>query len=206
MNEEKEFDIQYGYNNVDLGSEVKNQIEYTNDNIKLFKEYLIEKQEKILQWGDGEWVNEPDLVKFEYKGIECKIIRIHGYEGKDNEHLYGGHLCGYVCIPEDHKYYNVSYFDIEINAHGGLTFSDFVDGNKYWIGFDCALSHDYTPSSEHFKKTNKEMIEWKKKNPPPEGYENFGLFNPTYKNINFCIEECKSMVDQLLKEKEDDYL
>lgn len=83
--------------------------------------------------------NEKD---FEYKGYICHIRRV-GVP-------YSGHLCGYIEIPAGHKLCGVGYDDIEsyynydLPAHGGLTFSGTVDEN-YWIGFDCAHTGDLCP-------------------------------------------------------------
>lgn len=34
---------------------------------------------------------------------------------------------GYVLIPEDHPYHGISYENIRVDVHGGLTFSEIVD-------------------------------------------------------------------------------
>lgn len=74
---------------------------------------------------------------------------------------------GYVLLPYNHPFYGVHYDDIDANVHGGLTFSDYFDVerfpewvknreiggditmenyknfDKYWmIGFDTAHSGD----------------------------------------------------------------
>lgn len=56
-----------------------------------------------------------------------------------------GHRCGYVEIPTDHKYYGEDYDDIDIDVHGGWTYSEYTYNNypaeasdkSWWIGFDC---------------------------------------------------------------------
>lgn len=154
-------------------------------------------EEKREWWGDGEWCNEPDEVKFTYKGIECKVFRQAYPEPYTKElHMFGGFLCGYVRIPEDHPYQHKCYEDMAIDCHYGLTYGEVTVG--HWIGFDCAHTCDYMPSREYFKKTNESMKEFNKIFPIPEGYEDCALFHPTYKNISYCIGECKSIVEQLL--------
>jgi hypothetical protein len=71
---------------------------------------------------------------FIYSGLICKIQRA-------GELL---HLCGYVYIPEGHPLFGKGYDEIDIDVHGGLTFSERV--GKYWlIGFDCAHMGDIVP-------------------------------------------------------------
>ncbi len=153
---------------------------------------------KLKYLGYGEWVEELDDIIFEYKGFNCNISRMFLKEPCVDA-FFGGHLCGYVDLPEDHKFFEKKYDDIDVDCHGGLTFSEEKEG-KWRIGFDCAHSFDYCPSLEFFKKTNKRMLEFKKKFPLPKGYEDFSLFYPAYRNVEFCINECCSIVDQLLEE------
>ncbi len=47
-----------------------------------------------------------------------------------------GHYCGYVRLPKGHKYYGISYEDIPIDVHGGLTSSCLEDDGTWEIGFD----------------------------------------------------------------------
>lgn len=57
-----------------------------------------------------------------------------------------GHRCGYVGVPLGHPIYGKHYDDIDVNVHGGLTYSAgdnkllYPSGDKglWWIGFDCA--------------------------------------------------------------------
>ena len=158
----------------------------------MIQKHLLTEEEKLNWWGEGEWVKEPDLIEFEHQGIQCKIKRMYVQEPYSKEVcVFGGHLCGYVAIPIDHPYYQKPYDDMNIGVHGGLTFGECSD--KHWIGFDCAHLGDYTPSLEQMRKYFEkiELFTIRKK------LENFTLLNPSYKNINFCIEECKSMAEQL---------
>lgn len=54
--------------------------------------------------------------------------------------LYGA-VNGYVKIPEGHHWYGLDYDDINVDVHGGLTFSNAAG----WIGFDCLHSGDIWP-------------------------------------------------------------
>ena|ERR1017187_5301940 len=163
------------------------------------EEHKATSDEKIKWFGYGEWVEEIDFLTFKYKNYECLILRNMIEEPYAKElYMSGGHLCGYVNIPKEHKYHGKHYDDIEIDCHGSLTFFDTDKYDKYWIGFDCAHSTDYCPSIELFKKNCEEIKKFIEKFPFPKVFEKLALFNPTYKNINFCIEECKSIVDQLI--------
>lgn len=172
------------------------------DNLQEIHHYTSD--EKLKWWGYGEWVEELDEVRFVHKGIECRIIRIAGPELDENR--YGGHLCGYIKVPKDHVCYGKGYDDIEIDVHGGLTYSEIDQENHnylppegHWIGFDCVHAGDYHPSVEYMKKTMPELIEIERKS--KERLKKFGMneniFQNTYKNINYCIQECKSVVEQL---------
>lgn len=72
-----------------------------------------------------------------------------------------GYANGYVAVPKDHPYYGKSYSEIDVDVHGGLTFSsegskvvelwsniELIEGNlgnleDYWIfGFDTCHHGD----------------------------------------------------------------
>lgn len=100
---------------------------------------------------------EPDKAQWidEKSGLDCLIVRNH----------IGG-LCGYVGVPPTHKYYELSYDEVDADVHGGLTFSNFCDPSEkedtnichtgdianpkvWWLGFDCVHGGDDYPT-EHF--------------------------------------------------------
>ena len=71
------------------------------------------------------------LYNENYKGYEYIIVS------------YGTHPCCYIGMYEDDKNYNVDYSEIDLNVHGGLTYSGNlthlpVDHKKWWIGWDYA--------------------------------------------------------------------
>jgi hypothetical protein len=158
--------------------------------------HLLDSDVKLKHWGYGEWIEEPDIAEFKYNGWDCKIIRGGAWDRWNNDHLYGGHLCGYVSVPSNHPFYQKKYEDIDIECHGGLTFGECND--RHWIGFDCGHSHDYIPSIEYLKKTDPMMIEiWERHNELMKKYPDSMIWHQSYKNIDFCILECISMVNQL---------
>lgn len=77
--------------------------------------------------------------EFVVDGFRCVVVG-----------LEMGHRCGYIEIPKDHKYYGVEYDDINVDVHGGWTYSEYTynnypiesDINAWWIGFDCAHWND----------------------------------------------------------------
>lgn len=156
-----------------------------SEKIKIIsQEHKYSSDEKLKHLGYGEWIEEPDEVIFEYKGYNCIIFRIFVLQPYTKEVcFFGGHLCAYVDLPSNNKFFNKNYKDIEIVCHGGLTYSQEIHG-KWRIGFDCGHSYDYIPSIENFKKSNDEMKKFKEK-------------FPIYRNIEFCINECCIIVDQL---------
>ena len=77
------------------------------------------------------------LEQGNYKGYDYYIITL------------GTHPCCYVVLPKEHEYYKESCFDIPIECHYGLTYSesnlmDRLEEGKYWvIGWDYAHFGDY---------------------------------------------------------------
>jgi hypothetical protein len=56
-----------------------------------------------------------------------------------------GTYCGYIILPQFHRYDGVDCDDIHVDVHGGLTYSRRENG--YWvIGFDTMHYNDYIPS------------------------------------------------------------
>ena len=97
-------------------------------------------------------------------GYKCKIVM-----------QSMGHLCGYVTIPEDHRYYNVNYNNIDIHVHGGLTYSDFdEETSASEIGFDCNHRMDMNPTMA-----------------------NNGITGGTWRNEEYLEKELKHLVKQL---------
>jgi len=173
------------------------------------QEHLYSSDDKLKWWGYGEWVEEYDQAIFEHNGIECMVIRIAIQEPYSKEfHMFGGHLCGYIKVPDHHPYYGKGFdeIDLESGCNGGLTYSEIDDQNHnylhkkgHWIGFDCAHSFDITPSMEYLKKTLPSMIECEKKlqkykNLCPDSF----LWHRSYKNMSYCIQECKNIADELV--------
>lgn len=108
-------------------------------------------------WGEGPWSPEPDKIQWQdpASGLPCLIVR----------NIWStGALCGYAGVPEGHPDYGKGYDDIDVQAHGGLTFAgscrpnaseetgichvpgDGAADHVWWFGFDCAHAGDVTPA------------------------------------------------------------
>lgn len=144
----------------------------------------ISKEEKLKYWGEGDWVDEQDNVEFEHNGLRCLVTRVCMPDGPD--HIYGGHLCGYVALPEEMlKYKEAELPDFDI--HGGITFHDeHLMLKQEAVGFDCAHSSDICPSME--------MLTRKLKS---HAYIRSSILFKSYKNIHFVIDETKYLADQV---------
>ena len=105
-----------------------------------------------------------------------KIIAVkHGtYKNYDYMvlNIRGTHFCAYIRLPESHPFYQLPYEAIDLDCHGGLTFSEMTDFENvrlrvwdpwsglwwipgrwveekvkkgYWIGWDYAHDGDFSP-------------------------------------------------------------
>lgn len=113
------------------------------------------------------------LYRNAYKGYEYIIVS------------YGTHPCCYIGLDEHHKYYAVDYDDIDLDVHGGLTYSGtlrhVIDNiaDKWYIGWDYAHYGDRTGNDHHFKHI-------------PIGYS----LDHTWKTREL-IKECVDAIDKL---------
>lgn len=158
---------------------------------------------KLKWFGYGEWVEEADKITFHHMGYECMVHRVFAPELLQKDVVFGGHLCGYVKIPNDHVYYQEKNAEsIHLLCHGGVSYNATnEDGvQAHWVGFDCAHAGDCIPSVEYFKHTSGKIESRNMK----EILEKYPHFKATYKNMGFCVKQCISMVDQLI-EIQDEY-
>lgn len=60
--------------------------------------------------------------------------------------IHGSHRCGYVGVRKSHPLFNSDYDRLDIECHGGLTFSGYPkladEKDLWWFGFDCAHEGD----------------------------------------------------------------
>lgn len=136
------------------------------------------------------------------------IVIEGGGSYKDYEYLIVfismGHRCGYVAIPENHKYSKeTDYNDLFIDCHGGLTFmspdhvlKDLLSNpsKEQWIGFDCAHCYDMPDKEayiEYFNDHNNEYI---------SAYaDKFAEHGCTVKSYKYVENDCKRIIDQLIE-------
>jgi hypothetical protein len=179
-----------------------------NEEEEVKYKHLLTKEEKLESWGEGEWVLEPDEALFEWKGIKCSIIRLYDRyaDGRLGKTL--GNLCGYIQLPNGHEFEGKDIFsdEVSIEVHGSLSYLELEKDGHYWMGFDCAHSGDIAPGLEAFKlqdeisrKIEEKRSEWLKE----RNLEKI-LFCKSYKNMKFCIEECKSLAQQITGDKKTD--
>lgn len=147
-------------------------------------------------WPPGEWDSEPDLVEWRDKetGYPCLIVR--GPVGA---------LCGYVGVPPEHPCSGKHYNDVDVNAHGGLTFADACHegGNichvplpgepdaVWWFGFDCAHSGDVSPGLEQTRR------KVRADHPELAEFERSGMWAETYKTLAYVQDEVTTLAADL---------
>jgi hypothetical protein len=68
--------------------------------------------------------------KWEYAGLKCFVMKVVFESGTF-------HRCGYVTIPKNHVCHGLSYDDIPVDVHGGLTYG--IDNT---FGFDTTHCGD----------------------------------------------------------------
>lgn len=104
-----------------------------------------------------------------YQNFKIILLDSGNYLGYDYYILnLGTHPTAYVDIPKEHKYYKKQYDKIDINVHGGVTYSNntLTIGNNdvkngWFIGWDYAHYGDYY-GYYNCSKTNsfKELHKW----------------------------------------------
>ena len=151
--------------------------------------FFVDKLEQALE----KIKSEPSRESFNYRGYKCLIIR----------HPEFLHLCGYVGIPEGHKYYKKHYDEVPLEVHGGLSFSDFWEDENdglWYLGFDTGHAWDLSPGMHRRNEPTKSKY-W------IDGVEHeyverdLGeelMKNETYRDIEYVRLQCKKMVRQLL--------
>lgn len=100
------------------------------------------------EWGAGPWDHEADLYRLHNRGYSCLIARSDS-----------GALCGYLAVPPGHLWHGVGYSELDVEVHGGLTYSGRGEAgtlirdalapaepdDSWWLGFDCMHGFDLVP-------------------------------------------------------------
>jgi hypothetical protein len=94
-----------------------------------------------------------ERIDFTHAGLKCLMEKV------DLKTRYWWN--GYVCVPDDHPLFGVSYSDLHwdhIKVHGGLTFSGKDEASGQWLfGFDTTHCNDCWGESEHY---GNHRVEW----------------------------------------------
>lgn len=116
--------------------------------------WVVSKQWREDNWGQGPWMDEPDEVYFESHNLPCCLLR----------NRRTGTWCGYVGVTHDHwaavedfnaltRYLDETAEGRRMYPHGGITYSSplllnasvLVDPKMWWLGFDAAHAGDLIP-------------------------------------------------------------
>jgi hypothetical protein len=140
-------------------------------------------------WGPGPWQTEPDLQEWRHAGLPCLAKRVRL-----------GNWCGYVGVPSGHPDHGKGYDELEVEVHGGLTFSESCSevachvpapgesDDFFWFGFDCLHFNDYAPG-------------WATSREPGygQGYGNDprNLQKRIYRDLAYVTAETNRLADQL---------
>ena len=135
--------------------------------------------------------------RFEYKGFPCVVL-----------FMPMGYRCGYVGLAKDNIYYKKKYDDIPVNCHCGLTYSsDSLHGqndvDRWWIGFDCGHccdGYDIKTAKQLYKDDKEVLIQIEIMG--ATGYYTICNAENPIRTLEYCKEQCKSIVDQILESEE----
>jgi len=110
-----------------------------------------------------------------------------------------GHYCGYVEVPKDHPAHGLSYDEIDVDVHGGLTYGQ-VSDNGTIFGFDCAHVGDFVPSIVIFLggktwKKNKQKI--LREMTDEEAQRMADKYGEHYWTLEEVVEETNCLAEQL---------
>ena len=112
-----------------------------------------------------------------------------GYRFVVYQHQYG-HLNGYVLLKEDNDREKAS----NLECHGGISFSGRLSDiipveHGYWVGFDCNHWKDLAPFMNNRMRA--------------AGIEPSSIDSGIWRSKEYVVENCKSMIDQLIKMKKE---
>lgn len=94
-------------------------------------------------------LQESSIVReWEHSGLKCLVVL------KRDQVMEW--LCGYVAVRKGHPDWGKNYDDVDVDAHGGLTFGAqgkegetcWKDPELWWFGFDCSHAFDATYRDE----------------------------------------------------------
>lgn len=134
-------------------------------------------------WDSGPWDNEPDrkIWKDQETKLLCQARRSRL-----------GYLCGYVGVDKEHPLFGKDWHHgVNLNAHGGINFSDFIgESNLWWFGFDCGHTYDCSPYDSIFNFVIETFKSTKSKS------------TKSYKTLEYVMNECTKLAKQLSERKQ----
>ena len=146
-----------------------------------------------LGWPSGEWDGEPDKVQWEdaSTGLPCLAVRSP----------FMGNWCGYVGVTDDHPLHGLDWEDVDIVAHGGITYAGSCQPEEdesigichlpdagepdhvWWFGFDCAHAGDWCPTMAKHQRDR--------------GYPFTKGSGESYKTLEYVKQQCEELASQL---------
>jgi hypothetical protein len=151
-------------------------------------------------WAAGAWDGEPDKMQWQDEATKLPCLAVR--------HQISGHWCGYVGVADGHPCYGVEYSNVDVEVHGGLTFSSMCDPKEseaegichvpdagepdqvWWLGFDCAHCGDARPAPPMDLISSELSAAFAR------------IFNEgTYRTLAYVQQECASLAKQLSEMK-----
>jgi hypothetical protein len=137
----------------------------------------------------GPWATEPNKMQWvdAATGLPCLIVR--GPLGA---------LCGYAGVYPGHPFHKHHYDAVDVDVHGGLTFSDGcahsadesqgichipepgTSDDVWWFGFDCSHCDDFVPGMDHLFMTRLSLRQ-----------------EVAYRDVNYVAAQVTSLAAQL---------
>jgi hypothetical protein len=141
-----------------------------------------ERARKLVEYGPGPWVDEPDRVAFESDDGFGRLIRRTDM----------GTLCGYLILPDEHEWSGRHKELIPVETHGGLTFAEPVShlqgecdrDRRFAMGFDTTHFFDVWPMMARRY---------------PEIFKSDGvsdLFTPQYRDLEYVKAAIEALAQQ----------
>jgi hypothetical protein len=128
--------------------------------------------------------------EWNHAGLDCVVVMARE----------AAHRCGYVRVPPTHPMFSKSYYEPNVEVHGGLTFAELEpcaqdDGQGWWFGFDCAHSGDASTDPDVDPETLSAEAESIR-----EIYQRYPMSRrgEVYRSQFYVERECESLADQLM--------